>query len=67
MRENVQGIRNINGRYKIDRRKLRIVWEMEKLKKLYVQLMDMNFAGECWWEGGCSIEGNKWEKKMGQW
>ena len=24
----VQGIRNINGRYKIDRERLRIVWEM---------------------------------------
>ena len=28
----VQGIRNINGRYKIDRGRLRIVWEMEKPK-----------------------------------
>ena len=33
--EKVQGIRSINGRYKIDRR-IRIVWEMEKLKNLYV-------------------------------
>ena len=32
----VQGIRSISGRYKIDRRKLRIVWEMEKPKNLYV-------------------------------
>ena len=29
------GIRSINGRYKIDRRRLRIVWEMEKPKNLY--------------------------------
>ena len=36
MEEEVQGIRIINGRYKIDRGKLRIVWEMEKLKNLYV-------------------------------
>ena len=36
MEENVQGIRSISGRYKIDRRKLRIVWEMEKPKNLYV-------------------------------
>ena len=36
MGEKVQGIRSINGRYKIDRRKLRIVWEMEKPKNLYV-------------------------------
>ena len=27
-----QGIRSINGRYKIDRGRLRIVWEMEKPK-----------------------------------
>ena len=38
----VQEIRSINGRYKIDRGMLRIVWEMEKPKNLYVQLMDMN-------------------------
>ena len=36
------GIRNINGRYKIDRGRLRIVQEMEKPKNLYVQPMDMN-------------------------
>ena len=36
MEEKVQGIRNINGRYKIDRGRLRIVWEMEKPKDLYV-------------------------------
>ena len=36
MGEKIKGIRNINGRYKIDRVRLRIVWEMEKPKKLYV-------------------------------
>ena len=36
MGEKIQGIRSINGRYKIDRRRLRIVWEMEKPKNLYV-------------------------------
>ena len=36
MGEKVQGIRNIIGRYKIDRGRLRIVWEMEKPKNLYV-------------------------------
>ena len=41
MEEKVQGIRNINGRYKIDRGRLRMVWEMEKPKNLYVQPMDM--------------------------
>ena len=34
--EKVQGIRSIIGRYKIDRGRLRIVWEMEKPKNLYV-------------------------------
>ena len=34
--EKVQRIRNIDGRYKIDRRRLRIVREMEKPKKLYI-------------------------------
>ena len=32
----VQGIRRINGRYKIDPRRFRIVWEMEKPKNLYI-------------------------------
>ena len=32
----VQGIRSINGRYKIDRGRLRIVWEMEKPKNLHI-------------------------------
>ena len=34
--ETVQGKRSINGRYKIDRGKLRILQEMEKPKNLYV-------------------------------
>ena len=42
MGEKVQRISSINGRYKIDRRRLRTVWEMEKLKNLYAQPMDMN-------------------------
>ena len=36
MRGKVQGIRSINGRYKIDKGRVRIVWEMEKPKNLYV-------------------------------
>ena len=40
-RGKVQGIRSINGRQKIDRGRVRIVWEMEKAKNLYVQPMDM--------------------------
>ena len=42
MGEKVQGIRSMNYRYKIDRGRLRIVWEMEKSKNLHVQPMDMN-------------------------
>ena len=42
MGEKVQGIKSINGRYKIERGRLRIVWEMEKTKNLYVRPMDMN-------------------------
>ena len=34
MEEKVQQIRSIIGRHKIDRGRLRIVWEMEKLKNL---------------------------------
>ena len=36
LEEKVQGIRSIIGRYKIDSRRIRIVWEMEKPKNLYV-------------------------------
>ena len=36
MGEKVQGLRSINGRYKIDRGSLKIVWEIEKPKNLYV-------------------------------
>ena len=32
----LQGIRSINGRYRIDGGRLRIVWEMEKPKNLNV-------------------------------
>ena len=41
-REKVQEIRSINGRYKIDRERLRMVQETEKSKNFYVQPMDMN-------------------------
>ena len=36
MGERVQGIRSIIGRYRIDKGRLRIVWEIEKPKNLYV-------------------------------
>ena len=42
MEEKVQGLKSINGRYKIDREVLRIVQEMEKPKNLYARPMDMN-------------------------
>ena len=42
MWEKVQRIRGINGRYKIERGWLIIVWEMEKPKNLNVQPMDIN-------------------------
>ena len=42
MGEKVQGIRSINGRYKIDRGRVRIVWEMEKPKNLHARPMDVN-------------------------
>ena len=42
IKEKVQGIRSINGRQEIVRGRLRIVWEVEKPKNVYVQSMDMN-------------------------
>ena len=42
MGEKILGIRSMNGRYKIDRGKLRILQEMEKPKNLYIGPMDMN-------------------------
>ena len=49
-REKVQGIRSINDRHKIDRGNLRILWEMENQKNLYVQPTDMIEGG--WNAGG---------------
>ena len=40
--EKVLGIRSINGRYKIDRERLIIVWEMEKPKNLHAEPMDIH-------------------------
>ena len=36
MGEKVEGMRSIIGRYKLDRGRLRTVWEIEKPKNLYV-------------------------------
>ena len=38
----LQRISSINGRYKTDRGRVRIVEEMEKTKNVYAQLVDMN-------------------------
>ena len=42
MEEKVQGIGSTNGRYKIDRGRLTLVWELEKPKNLHARPMDMN-------------------------
>ena len=42
MGENLQGIRSINGRNKIDSGSLRRAQEIEKPKNLYIRPMDMN-------------------------
>ena len=42
MEGKVQGIRSINGRYKIDRERIIIVWEMEKPKNLHAEPMDIH-------------------------
>ena len=62
MGEKLQGIRNINCRYKIGRGRLRIVWEMEKPKNLYVgtcghELRWGNYSGR----GGTGQRGIKGE------
>ena len=38
----VQGLSSINGRWKMDSGRVRIVWEMEKPKNFYGRPMDMN-------------------------
>ena len=56
----VQGRRSINGRYKIDRGRLRIVSEMEKTKNLCVSPMDMNQGvGGMWVGDGLQGRGGK--------
>ena len=52
MGEKIPGIRSINGRYKIDRAWLRMVWEMEKPRNLHVQPMDMNYGEGARLRGG---------------
>ena len=40
--EKVQRISSINGKYIIDGRRFRIVWEMENSENLYVPPIDLN-------------------------
>ena len=47
-----QGIRSINGRYKIDRGMLRIVCEMEKPKNLFMTHRHELRLGNASWKGG---------------
>ena len=56
MGKKVQGIRSINGRYKMDRGRLRIVWEMGKPKNSYIQPMDINYGGGMHVGGGVQGE-----------
>ena len=49
----------MNSRYKIGSGRLRIVWETEKPKNLYVRSMDVNYREGCGWEGVCRAQGNK--------
>ena len=54
----VQGIRSINGKYKMDGGRLRIVWEMEKPNDLYVQPTHKHeLRWGCWRVKGCRAEG----------
>ena len=56
-----KGTRSINGRYKIDRGRLRIIWEMEKPKNLFVRPVDRNYGGTAGGIGGTRQRGAKGE------
>ena len=60
----VQGVRSINGRHKIDRGRVRIVWEMEKPKNIHVWSYGHELRGRMLVGGGCR-EGKKGEEKIG--
>ena len=60
----VQGIRSISGRHKIDRGRLRTVWEMEKPKNLICTTHGHELKWGGMLVGGeCRAEGNKGRKK----
>ena len=42
MGKNLEGVSSIVDRYRIDRKVLEIVWEVEKPKNSHVQSKDMN-------------------------
>ena len=42
MGDKIQGMGSIIGRYRIERKRLKIVWEVEKPKNFHVWPMDMN-------------------------
>ena len=57
MEEKVQGIRSINGRYKIDRGRLRNSIGNGEAKELVCMTHAHELRGEeCWREGGCRQE-----------
>ena len=56
--EKVQGIRSINGRYKIYRNVKNSMGNGEAKELI---CMTHGHEGECWWEGGYSVEGNEGE------
>ena len=62
--EKVQGIRSINGRYKIDR-EVKNSMGNGKAKELICMTHGHELRGKCGWEGLCMAEENK-GGKMGQ-
>ena len=60
--EKVQGIRSINGWYKVNGEVKNSIGNIEA-KEPYGRPMDMNKVWECWWEVGYRVEENKGEKK----
>ena len=64
MGENVQGIRSVNGRYKIDREVKNSIGNEEAKQPTCTTHGHELKRGECWWEGWYRAEGNRGEKKM---
>ena len=65
----VQAIRSINGRYKMDRGRVRIVQEMEKPKTFYARTthgQELRAVENAGGRGGTGRRGIKGRKKMEQ-